>query len=94
MVVKNRRGLILSKYIKLKNDLSPYVEDNSLFPPVNEIDVVELLVGIGYFFPDASCDYDKGIRNLLFFKGLNYNEEQTLKIIEIVKPFIIFLQGL
>lgn len=87
-----RRELIIDKYSELITSLKNHFTD-SLFPPLGEIDLVDLLFFFNLYFKTEE-NYKTALNDLLQLKNINVNERQFEEIYKIVLPFIVWLKSL
>ena len=87
-----RRELIIDKYSELIILLKPLIA-GSLFPPLGEIDIIDLLFFFNLYFKNDT-NYKTALSDLLQMKNIDVNESKLNEIYEIVLPFIIWLKSL
>jgi hypothetical protein len=88
-----KKVLIIRKYIELTTLLKQHLGAADLFPPVDEIDPVDLIVFINMFFETAT-DYRSGIKMLMDIKKIEVTEEVFEKLYPAVESFLIWLREL
>jgi hypothetical protein len=86
--------LIIRKYIELTTLLKQHLgEGKDLFPPVDEIDPIDLIVFINMFF-ETAADYRSGIKMLMGIKKIEVSEEVFETLYPAVESFLIWLREL
>jgi hypothetical protein len=91
--MSNRKEILISKYAELISSISSVGFAPELFPSLEDIDVVDMLLLFNYYF--ASCqnaDYEGKIRELANLQGIVITEEQYEKGIPIITNYINWLK--
>jgi hypothetical protein len=87
-----KKVLIIRKYIELTTLLKQHIVAD-LFPPVDEIDPVDLIIFINCFF-ETAADYRSGIRMLMSIKKIEVSDEVFEALYPAVESFLIWLREL
>jgi hypothetical protein len=90
--MSNRKEILISKYAELISNISS-VGFPEVFPSLEDIDVVDMLLLFNFYF--ATCkedEYDGKIRELVQLKKIMITEEQFEKSIPIIINYINWLK--
>jgi hypothetical protein len=92
MTAPTKKELIIRRYVELSNVLKQHI-DAGLFPSVEEVDVVDLIMYINVFFETAG-DYRSGLRTLIGIKNLTVSDETFEILYPHVAGFLDWLREL
>ena len=91
--MSSRKQLIIKKYDQLLKEVKPLVE-TELFPTLEDIDVVDLLLLIEYLFPEGEDVGDK-LKDLFKLKNIKLPKLDTMiKLVDIVKSYLVWIKSL
>jgi hypothetical protein len=91
--MSNRKEILISKYAELISNISSVGFTSEIFPSLEDIDIVDMLLLFNYYF--ASCqeeDYQEKIRELAQLQKVEITEEQFEKGIPIIINYINWLK--
>jgi hypothetical protein len=84
------KEIIFQRYNQFLNEISP-ITDTSLFPDINDVDIVDLLALVEIFFPPSQRT-EISLRNVITMKSLEVDDEKLLLIIPILDKFLKFIE--
>lgn len=89
--MSNRKEILILKYAELITNISSVGFSPDVFPSLEDVDVVDLLLLFNYYF---SCteDYEPKIRELAELQKIEITEEQYEKGIPIIVNYINWLK--
>ena len=92
--MSNRKEILISKYAELISNISSVGFAPEVFPSLEDIDVVDMLLLFNYYFASVGDDaYEGKIRELAQLQGVvTITEEQYEKGIPIIKNYINWLK--
>ena len=89
--MSNRKEVLIKKYAELISNLSSVGFSPALFPSLDDLDVVDLLLLFNYYF-SATDDYEPKIRELAQIQGIAITEEEYQKGLPIIINYINWLK--
>jgi hypothetical protein len=89
--MSNRKEVLIKKYAELISNLSSVGFSPSLFPSLDDLDVVDLLLLFNFYFASTD-DYEPKIRELAQIQGIEITEEEYQKGLPIIINYINWLK--
>ena len=89
-----KKKVIMIKLKNLQDKLSSFCKkDETIFPPIETIDIIDFLFYFNMIFPNGS-DYTNTITNLILSKQILNNNDDINHVVELVLPFVHWLKKL
>jgi hypothetical protein len=89
--MSNRKEILITKYLEFKNNLDNIGFNTKLFPSLEDIDVVDLLMFFNLCFA-FTTEYEPTIRNLATSYNLEITEEEYAKGMPLITEYIDWLK--
>jgi len=89
--MSNRNEVLIKKYAELITNLSSVGFSPALFPSLDDLDVVDLLLLFNYYFSSTN-DYEPKIRELATLQSIEITEEEYEKGLPIIIDYINWLK--
>ena len=89
--MSNRKEVLIKKYAELITNLSSVGFSPALFPSLDDLDVVDLLLLFNYYFSSTN-DYEPKIRELATLQSIEITEEEYEKGLPIIIDYINWLK--
>jgi len=89
--MSSRKEILIQKYAELITNISSVGFAPEIFPSLEDVDIVDLLLLFNHYFA-STTDYEPKIRELALFQGINITEEQYEKGIPIIINYINWLK--
>lgn len=89
--MSSRKEILIQKYVELNQSLSSVGFPSEVFPRLEDVDVVDLLLLFNHFFLQT-LDYESKIRQLAQLQSVVITEEQYEKGIPIIITYINWLK--
>ena len=89
--MSNRKEILILKYAELITNISSVGFSPDVFPSLEDVDVVDLLLLFNYYFASTE-DYEPKIRELAELQKIEITEEQYEKGIPIIVNYINWLK--
>ena len=89
--MSNRKEILICKYAELIQNLNSVVFPTSLFPSLDDVDVVDLLLLFNYYFA-TTLEYEGKIRELAQHQDILITEEEYGKGLPIIINYINWLK--
>ena len=87
-----RMKVIKIKLLRLAETLKPLLEEKTIFPDVEDIDVCDLIFYFSLIFINPEDEYRGNLKILLMTQGVHLDEDLFEKVHSIIFPFILFLK--
>jgi hypothetical protein len=81
-----RKEIIITKYLECQNNIKKVV-DVDIFPSLEDLDVVDLLLFFNMTF-GYTDSYTDIINDLIFFNGVKIQPEELTKVMPVIIQFI------
>ena len=82
--MSNRKEILTIKYLEFKQHLDSIEFNTSLFPSLEDVDIVDLLFFFNLFFPE-SPDYEASVRSVATNFGYEISDEEYSKLTSFLK---------
>lgn len=88
-----KKKVILIKLKNLQDKISPYLKETkeSIFPNIDDIDVVDFLFYFNFLFP-ANSNYESILEQFILQKDILINKDDLPIVIDFTLPFITWLK--
>ena len=88
-----KKKVILIKLKNLQDKISPYLKETkeSIFPNVEDIDIVDFLFYFNFLFP-ANTNHESILEQLIIQKDILNNIDDLPIVIDFTLPFITWLK--
>jgi len=88
-----KKKVILIKLKNLQDKISPYLKETkkSIFPNIDDIDVVDFLFYFNFLFPSNS-NYESILEQFILQKDILINKDDLPIVIDFTLPFITWLK--
>ena len=90
--MSNRKEILIVKYLEFKKQLDSVEFNTSLFPSLDDVDIVDLLFFFNMFFPQ-STDYEPAVRSLATTFGYQISDEEYSKGMPYITEYIEWLKA-
>jgi hypothetical protein len=83
------------RYIELTQILKSHLGDeaNAIFPPIEDVDVVDLIFYFNLYFEIAS-DYRTAVKTAMNMNGISVSDEKFEELFPVIESFLIFLRDM
>jgi hypothetical protein len=89
-----KKELIVRRYMELTDHLRPHLPAGaSIFPPIDEIDVVDLVFYLNLFF-ETSSDYRTAIKDAMSARNIEVSDAAFDQMYPFVEEFLVWLKQL
>jgi len=89
--MSNRKEVLIKKYAELIQNISSVGFSPDIFPSLDDLDVVDLLLLFNFYFASTD-DYEPKIRELAKLQGITITEEEYEKGLPIIVNYINWLK--
>jgi hypothetical protein len=87
-----RRQLLIEKYTELTEQLKEHI-DVGILPTLEDVEVNDLVFIFSIYFTDIN-NIDNTVKELIKIKGVILDDVVIKKVIDIVKPFVVWFHSL
>jgi len=86
-----RKEILTKQYLQFTNDINKINNQyNSLFPNLDDVDIVDLLFYFNYTF-QKNCDVEPIIKDIMKSQKIIVSENEYNSALPVIKKFINFL---
>ena len=89
--MSNRKEILIIKYLEFKQHLESIEFNTSLFPSLDDVDIVDLLFFFNLFFPE-SPDYEASVRSVATNFGYQISDEEYSRGMPYITEYIQWLK--
>jgi hypothetical protein len=89
--MSNRKEILIKKYLDFKQQLDSVEFNTSLFPSLDDVDIVDLLFFFNLCFPQ-STDYEVAVRDLAINFGHKISDEEYSRGMPYITEYIEWLK--
>ena len=92
--MSSRKTILTKKFIEFQEQIKDIIPTNTLFPTLEQYELIDLLIMFDMNFKDCKCDDDcrEVINGLMKFNGLKMDEMDENRLIETSIRFIKWLK--
>ena len=91
MPIVSKKEYIQQKYEELKEKLRLYVNDDSLFPSLNEYDILDIISFINLYFPKG-VNHNETIINLMKENEIELSQNDYYIVSSLIINFVELLE--
>jgi hypothetical protein len=89
--MSTRKEILIKKYLEFKQQLESIEFNTSLFPSLDDVDIVDLLFFFNLVFPQCD-DYEEAVRSVATTFGYQISDEEYSKGMPYITEYIVWLK--
>ena len=87
-----KKQLIIQRYVELTRVLKNHLgQDVALFPPIEDIDIVDLIFYFNLYFETAP-DYKTAVKTAMAMHSISVSDDKFNEVFPVIESFLIFLR--
>jgi len=86
-----RKEVLIKKYMEFQVNVHSIIGENSFFPSLDDIDVVDMLIYFNMFFHSIT-DYHTVLKDMMYMNNVKVSDEDYILLYPVISGYIDWMK--